>query len=145
MPIDYDALATEIGTDPQGLGYSGNSDHQIAEILNTKGLSGETIEPQFVSADELQRAVVGAEYLTLTDVQRELWLAILTAAAAGERGVAVGDPDIRGQVLAIWTAGSTTRSNLAALQTRDASRGEILFGEGTQVTRLDVALSQGRT
>lgn len=126
-------LRTEIDTDPQALGYAGKSNFQIAGILNTVGLSGETIDVAFVSADVIQGAVVADEYLLLLSPQRDLWAAVLSAGNTN-LGVPVKNANIRGQIISIWGPGTETRSNLAALQTRPGSRAEVLFGDGASVT-----------
>lgn len=130
-------LRDEIDNDPQSLGYSGKTNFQIAQILNTVGLSGETVDVPFVTTGEIQGAVVGSEYLLLTAPQRDLWDAVLSAANTS-RGVPIDNTNIRGQILDTWDPGTATRSNLAALQTRSASRAEVLFGAGTIITDNDV-------
>ena len=123
-------LRDEMDNDPKALGYSGQTNFQIANLLNAIGLSSETVDVAVVSSAALQAEVVGSEYLTLNVGQRDLWAALLM----GTDSVAVRDPEIRGQVLLVWDAGTTTRANLAALQTRSASRAEALWGDGTFIT-----------
>ena len=135
MAVDLAALATEISVDPQVLGFAGKNDGQIAALLNAIGGSGETLEPENITNIIAQKAVDGAEFLALTTAQQNLWLAILTIAT-----IPVKDAVIRAQVTSVWAAG-TTRTNLIALQTRSASRSEILCGEGVSVTTGNVAIA----
>ncbi len=135
MAVDLAALATEISVDPQVLGFAGKNDGQIAALLNAIGGSGETLEPENITNIIAQKAVDGAEFLALTTAQQNLWLAILTIGT-----IPVKDAVIRAQVTSVWAAG-TTRTNLVALQTRSASRSEILFGEGVSVTTGNVAIA----
>ena len=124
-------LKSEINTDPEALGYSAVDTKGKALILNDASL-GENLDPATISATDLQAAVVATEYGSLSAIQRELWMALLQSTTAG--GVQATNTNIRSQITTIWGAGTTTRSNLAALQTRNASRAEILFGEGVSIT-----------
>lgn len=145
--MDYAALKTEIQTDPLGLGYdvsptfyvTNEDDMAVAGLLNEVGGSSETIEPDFVSAADAQAAVLGSEWAGLSDVKQRGWLAIV---GLGE--IPVKNANIRAQITAIWDPG-TTRDNLIALQTRDASRAEALFGEGVTVSHTDVAIALRET
>lgn len=133
---DYTALSTEITTDPEGLGYSGKTYPEIADLLNTVGLSSEQIGAGAVDGQELSKAVVISEYLSLTDAARAGWTAILTA---GNGQIDAGDSNVVAQIAAIWGVGTTTRANLLALATRSASRAEVLFGSGVIISKFDVA------
>lgn len=101
-----------------------------------------TVSVGIVYALSLQQCVVVNEYLQLTNQQRDLWNAIVTAATGG---LSVSNTLIRGQILGIWSAGlSNTRNNLAGLQTRACSRAEALSGEGAyaDANNIYVALTQ---
>lgn len=136
MAITLTALKNELNSDPKSLGYSALDDFEAADKLNEAGASGETIEPAFVTAFQAQQEVVGSEYLTLTIGEQNLWNAILIS--VDSQGVPIKNAIIRGQVATIWGAGTTTRTNLVALQTRSASRAEVLFGEDVVVSMMDV-------
>jgi hypothetical protein len=145
--VDLVALKAEILTDPKGLGYAQwlpptQSNFEIAKLMNTVGLSGETIEVNFVQAAEVQGAVVGLEFLALTAGEQRLWLSILTASQGA--GIPIKGSSIKNQMLVVWNVTTTTRANLAALQVKSATRGEVLFGDGTQITpdNVDLALRQ---
>lgn len=137
MALTLSALRTEFLTDPIGFGFStmiaAGNDVGLAETMNSVTRNASlaavsTIEISQVTALVLQQQVVGTEYLALSQGARDLWNAILTTAT---EGLVISNTLIRGQVTAIWSAGTTTRSNLSALQRRRAARAEILGGEGT--------------
>lgn len=117
-------LKIELTNDPKGLGLAVMDNPTAADKLNEIGASGETVSAGAINGQELQKAVVIAEYLNLSQVARDGWLAIISA---GDGQVEVDDTGIVAQVTAIWS-GTTTLTNLAALRTRSASRAEVLFG-----------------
>ena len=136
MAVNITSLNFEITTDPKGLGYAGKDNGAIARLLNAVGISSETIEIANISNADLQASVVGSEYVSLTAAEQRAWGAIV-----GIDTIAVKNQNIRQQVIAIWGPGTGTRSNLAALQSRNAARSEVLFGESTFVTHTHVALA----
>jgi len=126
-------LRNEICLDPVPLGYVGKTFFQQAALINEIGLSGEVVDVAFVTAAQIQAEVVGSEFLTLAAREADLWLALLIAGGA-QGSLEVRKSNIRGQVLEIWGAGTVTRSNLAAIQIRSASRAEALWGDGATPT-----------
>lgn len=136
MPVNLVALRNELITDPRALGLAALDDEKAAAKLNVRGVTGETLQPTSISIADLQRAVVGSEFLALLDAQRDLWLAILSSSVNSI--INPKDMNVRGQIAQVWGVGTTTRDNLIALQIRSASRAEILFGEDVIVTALDV-------
>ena len=126
-------LKAELANDPLSVGYASMTHFQAAQALNTVGLTEETVNVEFIQANDLHKAVVGVEYILLTAPERDLWAALLTI-----EQVPVANANIRGQVLLIWGPLSTTRANLIALQTRPASRAEALWGDGAFVTDRDI-------
>lgn len=126
-------LNTELTDDPKLLGLANMDNPAAAAKLNEIGASGETVSAGTINGQELQKAVVGAEFLALSAVKQRGWLAIISA---GDGQVEVDHAGIVAQVTAIWN-GSTTLTNLAALRTRSASRAEALFGHG--IAMFDVA------
>ncbi len=115
----------------------------LVDLLNrVSAVDNSTVTVGTVNALELQQCVVVGEYTQLTNQQRDLWNAIVTAATVG---LAVSNTVIRQQITGIWSAGlSNTRNNLIALQTRPCSRVEALSGEGAyaDATNIYVALTQ---
>lgn len=133
MVINLGQLKTELATDPKGLGYSSLSDREAANKLNEVGASSEMVDVVQVSALEMQSTVVGSEFASLSATAQRAWLAIV-----GLGRVPVKNINLRGQILSIWGASTTTRTNLATLQTKSATRAEVLFGEGVSITQSDV-------
>lgn len=133
MAINISALKVELLTDPKSVGYSASVTvgdlNRLADLLNTRGLGGvsDVVSVGTLNAFDLQQLVVGSEYLNLTQPQRDLWNMVITTAI---NGIAVSNTLIKGQITAVWSAGTTTRTNLVSAQTRAASRAEILGGEG---------------
>lgn len=138
--VDLVTLNTELTTDPLGLGYAGKTDPEMAALLNTIGLSSETVSVGVLNGQELQKAVVGAEFIALSAEKQRGWIALISA---GDGQVDVDDDRVIAQATAIWNGGSTTLANLAALRTRSASRAEALFGAGVSVGMFDVAEARG--
>lgn len=139
MAVDLDTLKSEILNDPTGVGYAGKDDGRIADLLNRASIA--TIEPESIPAADAQKAVVGSEYIALTQGQQSLWISILTV-----QDIPVKNPRIRAQIASVWGPGTQTRANLVALQSRLASRVEILFGGGAVATQETVgkALREAR-
>ena len=132
MPINISSLKTELTTDPRALGYSGAVNardlNRLQDLLNTRGLGGvaDTVTVGSTNAFELQQLVVPAEYLVLTQAQRDLWNCLITT---GTTMIALSNALIRQQVGAVWSVATVTRSNIVSAQLRPASRVEVLFGE----------------
>lgn len=132
------ALRTELLTDPTGIGYSTavtRADHNtLVDQVNRFAVSY-AVSMGTVTSIAMQTAVVPGEYGVLSNGQRDLWNAVLVAAV---NGVPISNTVIRTQVAFVWSAGTTTRANLLALDTRSGTRAEVLFGEGVRVTSTDV-------
>ena len=124
-------LKGELDADPQGYGYSSLSHFEAAAALNLFR-AAEIVTRATLSVQDLQSQVLISEFISLTNVERAAWLAVLTASSDG--GVDISNQAIRDQAAAIWTAGTATRANLVAIQTRSGTRAEALFGEGFRVT-----------
>lgn len=143
MAVGLSALRVELLTDPVSIGYASHVSNGTFSILTSliNSVSANTHTPTSavtvgsVQAQDLQVAVVASEYLALSAGHQTLWNAVLTAATVG---IAISNTVLRQQVTTVWSAGTTTRANLAALQTRRCSRAETLFGEGAAVDVTDV-------
>lgn len=139
MTINYVTLGTEITTDPKGLGYAGKSDYEIATLLNTPGLSSETIFRGYTPIEEVVACLVAAEVTALSTANQTL----LDKLLRGSR-LKTGDANLRTAMGAVFANGTTSRANLIAVASRPASRAEALFGENTSITDVDVARALGR-
>lgn len=133
-------LKTELDDDSKGLGYTGKTDPEMADLINAVGLSNETVAVGVLNGQDLQEVVVGSDHLAITPEKRDAWLAIISA---GDGQVKITRQGIIDQIIGIWD-GTTTLDNLAALRVRSASRSEVLLGAGVSVSHTDIAVSLGR-
>lgn len=136
MAIDPVALKAEIINDPKSIGYAtpwnAGSNQEVADLLNAVREICQ-VDVAYREAWELQNAVVYSEQAALDATRMTAWQNVLRCGR-----VEVRNSNMRGQILGIWVAGTTTRSNLAELQTRDSSRAEELWGDGVTVSLDDV-------
>jgi hypothetical protein len=79
------------------------------------------------------KSVVHTEWDALTEPLQNAWRSLLQLEL-----IPIGNANIRNLISHIWGAGTTTRSNIVALQSKTATRGEVLWGEGVNVTQSDV-------
>jgi len=115
---NFDVLKTEVTTDPLGRGYSAMSNEAVATDLNTVYREEDV---DLVRGQDIFEAVVPAEYNALTDKQMALLHAII-----GMGDIQVNGTNTRDALLAMFGAGTETRSNLAELQKQGISRGQEL-------------------
>jgi len=134
MALDYAALQTEIQADTMGLGYSGKSDPEITALLNEIGGSGETIERDVIDTWEIIDATLPSEWAGLSNAEEARYNMLISAGRLN-----VKSANVRQAFADMFGAATQTRANLLALQTRPASRAEVLFGGGVIVSHLDVA------
>ncbi len=143
MPINISALKVELQTDPKALGFSTfvafRDLNKLVDLLNTKGLTNDTVSIGTITAMTLQQNVVAAEYIALTAAQRNLWDGTIFTCP---QVIALSNTLVRGQIGPVWSAATSTRGNLSNLQVRAASRTEALFGEGevANTGHVDLAL-----
>lgn len=132
-PANYQSLRTELDTDPLGLGYSGKTDQQIADLLNQVRA---TIDRDIgvIPAWRLVGAINPDEWAALSNQEKQR-LALFVSAG----DIDTQSANIRSALAAMFTAGASplTRAAMAALQTRKGSRAEQLFG--SSVTAQDIA------
>lgn len=146
-------LRTEVQNDPRGYGYaalvSGGNYQGVADALNvTRDGSNPPTNPTaaggsangaisinrgYISTQELVEAVVQSEMPSAAS-QRD-WLIMVTQ---GDRVRVDTGSTARAGLLAIFGAGTTTRTNLTAAASRNGSRSEELFGVNVVVAWQDV-------
>lgn len=136
MPITPGPLRTEIHSGPLAATLlpllQARSFVQLATVLNDRAQGGANVDEVTVTARQILGCLAGSEYLALTAAQRQLFDLIITEAA--QNGAPIQSAAFRNLILtAIPASASTTRSNLAALQSRQGSRIEILFGAGERI------------
>jgi len=113
-----------------------------ALVDTVNSVTTSTITIGIARATTLQECVVIGEYSNLAQPARDLWGAIVTTATTG---ISISNTIIRAQIAGIWSAGTTTRTNLVNAQTRPCSRAESLFGENVvlDTNLIYIALTQG--
>lgn len=135
--MNYLVLWTEINTDPAGLGYTGQSNAQIAALVN--GLT-QTVERTTISGNELLEHTVLAELQALPAVGREAYWGLV---GMGSIDIAAGSNG-RVVLLALFGAGTTTRAQLTAFVQAGiiTSRAAILGLGDVRVSDVAKAIAQ---
>ncbi len=118
--MDYIRLKSEITLDFAALGYAGKTDKQTADLLNSL-TTGRSIQRLVIPAHEILEATVPSEWAALTAAEKQRYQ---TITGAGE--VNLSGANTRLTMGAMFGAGTTTRANLIALQTKVVSRQEEL-------------------
>ena len=152
-PAQISQLATELNTDPAGLGYSplvaAGRDAALVDALNQVRPGGAfQVDRERVPTWAIFGSIDAAEFLALTATQREQLLVLLNAGQ-----VDLSNANIRnilvccgaGAGTGIFANPSATRTNLIALAKRQGSRAEVLWGSGTVVNGRDVSLALRNT
>jgi len=139
MAINYAALKTELQTDPTGLGYAGplgrGETQVVADLLNAVR-QGVSIERETVPAYEVWEAIVPSEWAALTANDRQRVQTILSMGEVSVRGT-----NTRSSFAAAFGAGTSSRTQLAALQNRPGSRAEQLFGTDVVIQSSDITIA----
>jgi hypothetical protein len=120
--MNYEVLKTELTTDPLTRGYSGMSNAAAAADLNTEYRE---VDVEAVTGQQIFEATVPSEYNALGPSDTDLFHAII-----GMGELLVSGTNTRAALMALFGAGTTTRTNLIALQTELISRAAEL-GLGT--------------
>lgn len=142
MSIDYVALKSELDNDPTGQGYKTGSpavflsDSQLADKLNTP--TTVKIFRAYTNTEDVIAGIVQSDWdsVAITTTQRSLLTMILSPSK-----IKSGDSNLRTTLANIFPAGSQTRTNMIDVVKKFGSRVEILFGEGSRVSDVDVALA----
>lgn len=112
-------LEDEIATDPLGRGYSGFSSKQTTDDINTEY---RTQSRPSVEGSEILNATDDAEYSALTSIDdQNQWIGL-----CGVLDIDTSSGVAKSLEARLFGPGTTTRSNLAALRSRPATRGEEL-------------------
>lgn len=125
--MNYQALKTELTTDPLGLGLAALSASEAASKLNEvppSPAAGRQIEREIVSTWEIFEATVPAEWAALSAAEKQRYQSMLSMGS-----INLKKPNTRAALAAMFGAVTTTRANLLALQNTPASRATVLFGE----------------
>jgi hypothetical protein len=138
--IDYAALRTELLTDPTSIGYATayntGQDQAVADLLNAPRV---TVDRGLVPTYEVARELVPSEWVNVSAVNRSLYQAYITPPL-----IDTAHANVRAAFNLIFLANNCplTRAAMVAVATRQGSRVEKLFGVGTTVSNLDVAIAR---
>lgn len=112
--MDYQVLNTELDSDPLTRGYSGMNDSEAATDLNTVY---RTLPVDTASGADIFNATDDTEYGALTAEEQNRWINM-----CGVAEIDVSSGVAKSLEAELFGGGTTTRTNLAALKTRDVSR-----------------------
>jgi hypothetical protein len=141
MAFTYAQLKTEITTDPAALGlvvdYNAGRDGAVADKLNA--VANLDVTRTLIPAYEVLSAIVPSEWTAagFTTANKQMLQTLLS-----QQYLDASNANIRAWFTTMFAAGTTTRTNLAALQTRKGSRAEVAFGIDTRISAADVAAAR---
>lgn len=116
--MDLQILKNELLNDPEGLGYSGKTAQQKADLLN--GLT-QTMERIIIPTWEILEATVQSEWSALTAAEKQRYQTFVSVGSLNVKGT-----NVRAAFAAMFGAGTQTRANLLALQNEVVSRAQVL-------------------
>ena len=138
-------LATEIAQDPQGLGYAGQSDSQVADLMALPRV-GFTVRRDNIMPAELLEAIDVRDFDNASITPASLsWFESLTQLRAVRL---VNDDNSNTRVLGNLRrmlqnpSPQLTRERLDALSSRAGTRAEEILGRNVTVTYTDVGLAR---
>lgn len=115
--MNYQVLRTEIDTDPLGRGYSGMTDQEIADDINT---IYRTRENNILTSSQIYEATVVSEFQSASVEEkqyvRDIW------GLGGDVDIGPGSK-ARNVYAQVFGVGSATVANLVDVTTEDVSRG----------------------
>jgi hypothetical protein len=133
-------IRDEINADPKTLGYATlwaqtNGPEAVAARMNELGAANpdETLFKAYVNTEEILAEMVWTEYTAWT-------AAVKSGIDQYLRGTRIktGSAALRASLAAMIPAG-TSKTNMIAAASRVCSRAEFLWGEGTQISDVQVA------
>ncbi len=130
MAIDLVALASELTNDPLALGYVNRDPVGNHEKLNQIRTTIQ-IDRDIIPSYEVLDATIPAEYTAISASEKEIYTLFVSA---GE--INVRSANTRSALAAMFLGGTTTRTNLRALQSNNGSRAQQLFGEQVPLHRV---------
>ena len=131
--IDINALAAEISTDPQAIGYKEvgdvwKDDQVIADLMNDLA-NGALIWRQSIPMADVYGVVDWEEFFGLTDGKRQAFQLISSTVFLN-----TDSAEIQDAFSAIFPGTGPTRPALIALAHVQGNRTEVLFGESSTAT-----------
>lgn len=139
--MDFIALKNEITTDPEALGYAGKQDGEIADLLNAKNF----VAKQYVAIKDIQSYVdqhglrLGIENSPDNSAEMARYLFAARYDTVDTTSPAFGVA-LDGLVAASLIS-SSDKGAILNLADVPASRAEVLFGLGSYVSHIDVAVA----
>ncbi len=147
--VNLAQLNAEIQTDPAGLGYAAHVPHApgtLADLLNAQ--SATMAKPRMITARGIMASYglgpsAGAAFLDKLEVLSAGVPAIKWAMKflQAESGIDVGEPATQAMLASLVGVGGVTQTEVdgvKAMANQPASRAEVLFGAGSQITEADV-------
>ena len=105
-------------------------DQAINDLINDPA-NGDTIQRQAVQPQEIVEQIVLADWLAIT-LEKRLYIQLLMSLPT--ISTVADATEIRANLLAIFTPGMETLTNLIAVVQRQGSPAEVQWGENTQIT-----------
>ncbi len=147
--VNLAQLKAELQTDPAGLGYAAHVPHapgSLADMLNAQ--SATMAKPRMITARGIMASYglgpsAGAAFLDKLEVLSAGVPAIKWAMKflQAESGIDVGEPATQAMLASLVGVGGVTQTEvdgIKAMAMQPASRAEVLFGAGSQITEADV-------
>ena len=147
--MDSAALHTEVMTDPAGMGYAPylpDSPGRVVEMLNEPRFSmpkTTMVTARGIMASFGLGPIAGAAFLDKLEALGTVNSTIKWAMVflRGEQGIDVGEPATYAVLSSLVGVGGITQEEVdgvKAMALQPASRAEVLFGVGVQITEADV-------
>ena len=140
-------LKTELTTDPNGLGYAGKADAQLAALLNSfTGPGAAVVAIASMARSDFLLGIAPATFVlpSLSAALQSKWDRILSLARSADQ-INVASATVQALLATAVSDGVLTQAQSDAISKRTGSRAEVLFGAGTSVSELDIARAMGRT
>lgn len=147
--VNLAQLKAELQTDPTGRGYAPHIPHApgtLADLLNAQ--SATMAKPRMITARGIMASYgigpsAGAAFMDKLEVLSAGVPAIKWAMKflQAESGIDVGDPATQAMLTSLIGVGGITQAEadwIKAMALQPASRAEVLFGAGSQITEADV-------
>lgn len=147
--VNLAQLKTELQTDPAGLGYAAHVPHapgSLTDMLNAQ--SATMAKPRMITARGIMASYglgpsAGAAFMDKLEVLSAGVPAIKWAMKflQSESGIDVGEPATQVMLTSLIGVGGITQAEVDGVKSmamQPASRAEVLFGAGVQITEADV-------
>jgi hypothetical protein len=151
MAIDHTALATDIQSGPFAATLApmvtAGNDQGIADLYNkATGVSSGSVVVVFMSRSDFLMGFAPALFSlpTLTNAIQTKWDRILRFIGSLEGIIKVSSGGVQNLLTQAVTDNVLTQNQVNGISNKTGSRAEILFGDGTVLTSIDIARALGR-